>query len=306
MSPARATHANEALRRQVVALGGEPPTDSQLRRWVFEGCLPPPVKRSLGRGRGTVSTYPASAAARAIKIRELLSAGIGLQAMPAALFVLGEDVEEKPLRAALGLLLDEVDQELRRLAQRLAGGPEPRRDLRDRRDVADAATLASTQGARRPRLVSVFAKNLSLGGAGARGRRAPGKEEDRTADVQDAVFSSLAAVWAGYDLDDEALRGVLAGFGLNADLVDELVEAQGTELRRALSKMTLAEARLRLRTCRYLHLQDARQRLDDSLGLLQHADPDLEMLLREWIGPDGLSLLLVTLLTLDDNSKATR
>ncbi len=305
MSPVRATRANEALRRQVVALGGEPPTDSQLRRWVFQGCLPPPVKTPLGRGRGTVSTYPPNAAARTVKIQELLSAGIGLQAMPAALFVLGEDIAEKPLRAALGLLVDELDQELHRLAQRLPGGPEPGRDLHDRRDVADAATLAATQGATRPRLVSVFARNLSSAGPGARNERALGKEADRVADVQDAVFAALAAVWAG-DLDDEALRAMLAGFGLDADMADELLETEGTELRRALSRMTLVEARRRLLTCRYRELCDARQQLNETLNLLQLADPDLEVLVREWIGPDGLSMLLVTLLTLDDNTKATR
>ncbi len=292
----RSTPANETLRAEVVALGGEPPTDSQLSRWVTAGAIHPPVRHALGRGRGTTSAYPSGAPARAIKVKELLDAGLGLSTVPAALFALGEEEVEAALRASLAVLLDDVDRQLQQMAARSPGWPRQGDDPNDLRDVADAVTLTVTEDGRRPRLVSRFARNLSRDGPGARGQRAEGKEQHGAADVQDALLSMLTGVWAARALDDEALLALLAAFGLPEEVAITLERSVLADMQGAIANMSLPIARRKLRSGSPSDMREARQTMNDFLQVLQQAHPDLESLLREWAGPDGLALIMATLL----------
>ncbi len=57
--------------RETATAHGHAVTPKQLLRWHTEGLLPRPEQRHLGRGRGTVTVYPAGAAAQLLALLRL-------------------------------------------------------------------------------------------------------------------------------------------------------------------------------------------------------------------------------------------
>lgn len=110
-----------------------------IEDWAARGLAPAPVRRSLGRGRGTASEYPAGAADQYAAVASVMRPGLPWQVSVLKLLARGHlPVNHDLVRQALGEMLapdpaepgaDALDH-AERLAARTAGTPAGRSFLR--------------------------------------------------------------------------------------------------------------------------------------------------------------------------------
>ena len=86
---------------RAVAAAGEQVTLAQLRRWHRAGLIAVPQQRPLGRGRGTVTVYPAGTSERALAICVLRRQRRSLEDIGWLLWWEGHDIPAPLVRAAL-------------------------------------------------------------------------------------------------------------------------------------------------------------------------------------------------------------
>jgi DNA-binding transcriptional MerR regulator len=84
-----------------VAAAGEEVTLPQLRRWHRAGLISVPKQRALGRGRGTVTVYPAGTSERVLDICRLRQQRCSLEDIRWLLWWEGHDVPAEQIREAL-------------------------------------------------------------------------------------------------------------------------------------------------------------------------------------------------------------
>lgn len=92
---------------------GFPLTDTQLARWHRAGLLPRPQQVSLGRGRGTVTSYPEGTTAQLLALCQIRQSDRSLARIGFRLWWDGHDVEPHLVLEPLLAAADEIDVSLR-------------------------------------------------------------------------------------------------------------------------------------------------------------------------------------------------
>lgn len=180
--PRGALSRADAALIEALADGGQSVSPYQLERWRKAGLLPRPVRKGLGRGAGSVSTYPEEALATARVLAVLAGQGRSVHLAALGLYVADLPVEESALRAALCWFLERRHQLLKRGAERYG-------------DVGEvAARVARKVSIYDPEVVaSYFPDGLGLGKPLNRAEQR--RRAQRRRDIRDAFFTAtLAAI----------------------------------------------------------------------------------------------------------------
>ncbi len=182
-------------------------------------------------------------------------------------------------------------QSVRSAADESPGWPGLRQDADDPADVADAATQVTVDRRRRPALVRVFNHQLR---AAIPSDRDPDTYGSNTVTdrLKDVVLSMLTAVWAGDVLDQQAVRELLAAFGVREQVPLELLEAFADTL----SQMSLAQAQKNLQTAGMEDLLQARRSMHTALQLVAQFHDGLDKDLQNLLGSQGMPMLLMIFL----------
>jgi hypothetical protein len=172
-----------------------------IEDWAARGLAPAPVRRSLGRGRGTASEYPAGAADQYAAVASVMRRGLPWQVSVLKLLVRGH----LP-----------VNHDLVRRALREALAPGPAQSGGDDLDYAErlAAREAGTRAGRS--FLRAFERNLH--------RSAPFLEPGaEVSSVATGALATLALAAAGKPAwSAEALAEMMAAVGLPvAEMTDE-------------------------------------------------------------------------------------
>jgi hypothetical protein len=141
---ARSKEPSETARQLIEELGrrGLAVSSRVIEDWAARGLAPAPVRRSLGRGRGTVSEYPAGAADQYAAVAAVMRRGLPWQVSVLQLFIQGHLPTDPELvrHAFLYLVADD-------------GGADPDED-----PLAYAERTTATRSAKR--VLHWFRRNL--------------------------------------------------------------------------------------------------------------------------------------------------
>jgi hypothetical protein len=192
---ARAEEPSAAARRLIQELSGRGLTVGHraIEDWAARGLAPAPVRRSLGRGRGTASEYPAGAADQYAAVASVMRRGLPWQVSVLKLVVQGylptnEDLVRQAFHDLLTDDAAELDEDALGYAERLA---------------AQAATTR-TAGP----FLRAFRRNLRRSGPILE----PGAEIEP---VVTGVITTLTLARIGEpDWSPDALAEMMAAFGL--------------------------------------------------------------------------------------------
>jgi hypothetical protein len=95
---------------------GYPVTPAQLARWHRAGLLPRPSQRSLGRGRGTMTTYPPGTAAQVVALCQIRDDERRLDRIAFRLWWAGFTVDLAVIRKQMQAVLRSIETDLQRSA----------------------------------------------------------------------------------------------------------------------------------------------------------------------------------------------
>lgn len=98
-----------------VAGSGIKVTTRQLQDWRQAGLIPSPSVRHLGRGRGTVSSYPKGTVPQVVAVARVLASDRSLDRAVLRLFASGHPVDEARLRTAYEVTLAKIEDNARRM-----------------------------------------------------------------------------------------------------------------------------------------------------------------------------------------------